>query len=125
MSTHHIRRLAFDWIILLRVILPVSDIITATAIIEAVVAGITKVVVAVILVHNIPIETIAEAAPGGGLAHMTSDKHGHLDGTTISHDLTKDINLTHAARADLNHPEEDTVIIPTQSLQIGNVPGVL
>ena len=75
---------AFDQIILLHVILLVPDIITVTAIIEAAVAVITRVVVAVIIVHTIPREVIpttdtTEAAPGGDPVHVTCHNHGHPD----------------------------------------------
>ena len=120
---------AFHQIVLLHVILSVWHVITATAT-EAAVAVITEVVVAIIVVHAIPGEAIlttnaTEAAAGGDPVHMTHHSPCDLDDTTISHDLTKDIDLTHTARADLSHWEEDTAIIPIQSLQIANAPGML
>ena len=104
---------AFNWIILPHMILLVPDVITAVAITEAAVAAITGVVVAVIIVCTIPREAIptTEATPGGDLIHVTHNP-SHLDDTTTGHDLTKDINPTHVARAGPNHQEEDTDIIP-------------
>ena len=86
-------------------------------------------VVTVIEVHTIPREAIpmtdaAEAAPGD-LVHMTHHNPGHIDNTTTGHDLTKDVNPTHAAGADPDHQEQDTAIIPVRSLQITNAPGML
>ena len=115
---------AFNQITLLYVIILVPDVIAATAIIKAAVAVIIQVVVAAIIVHTIPLTDAAEA-PGWDLIHVTHHNHGHLDDTTASHNLAKDINLTHAAGVDLDHWVEDTVIIPIWSLQIANVPGML
>ena len=75
---------AFDQIVLLHMILLVPDVITATAITEAAVAVIIKVVVAVITVHTIPEEVIltanaTEATPGGDPIHVTHHDHNHLD----------------------------------------------
>ena len=121
---------AFYQIILLCVIFLVPDIIAATPIIKAAVAVIIEVVVAAIVVHTIPREAVlmtdaAEAVPGGDPVHMTCHNHGHLEDTTVGHNLAKDVNLTHAARSDLDHREEDTAIIPIWRLQIANIPGVL
>ena len=101
----------------LHMIVLVPGIIAATAIIEVAVEVIIRVVVAAIIVHTAPGEAVlitdtAEAAPGEDLVHVTCHNHGHLDNTTAGHDPTKDVNLTHAARADLDHQEEDTAIVP-------------
>ena len=112
---------AFDQIVLLHVILLVPDVI------KAAVAVIIEVVVAVIIVHTIPKEAVLaadtiETALGGNPIHMTHHNHNHLDDTTTDHDLTEDVDPTPAARADLDHQEEGTAVIPI--LQIANVPGV-
>ena len=80
--------------------------------IEAAVAFITKLVVAVIIVHTIPREAVlvtdaTEAASDGDLIHMTHHNPGHLEDTTTSHDLhmdlTKDVYPTHIAGAGPDH----------------------
>ena len=110
------------------------QVMTATAIITTAVAVITKVVVAVIIVCTILREAVlmtdaAEATPDGDLLHVTCHNPSHLNDTTISHDLhvdpTEDVNLTHITGAGPDHQETDTAIIPVQSLQITNAPGVL
>ena len=122
---------AFNWIILPCMVLLVPDIITAVAIIEAAVAVITKVVVAVIVVHTVPGEAIlvtdaTEATSGGDPIHVTHHNPGHPDDTNANYDLTKDINPTLVvAEAGLNHQEENMAIIPVQSLQIASTPGML
>ena len=108
---------AFGQIVLLCVIFLVPDVIAAMTIIEAAVSVIIEVVVAAIVVHTISGEAIlmidaAEATPGEDLILMTHHNHSHLDDTTTSHDPTKDINPTLVARADLDHREEDTAVIP-------------
>ena len=99
---------AFDWIILLHVILLVLDIITAIAIIKAAVAVITKVVVAVIIAHTVPGEAIlvtdaAEATPGRDPIHMTHHTLGHLADTTANPNLVNNVDPTLTARAGLSH----------------------
>ena len=121
---------AFNQILLPHVILLVPDIITAIAIIKTAVAVITKVVVEAIVVHTTPGEAVlmtdaAEATPDGDPVHMIHHNPGHLDNTTASHDLTKDVDPTYVAVAGPHHQEEDMAIIPIQSLQITNVPGML
>ena len=97
---------AFDWIILFHVILlPVPDVIAAIAIIEAAVAVIIKVVVAVTIVYTIPGEAIlmtdaTEVTPDKDLIHGTHHNPGHLNNTTASHglhlDLAEDVDPIHA-----------------------------
>ena len=97
---------AFDQIVLPHMILLVPDVITAIAIIEAAVAAITKVVVAVIIFHTIPGEAIlatdtTEATQDGDPIHMTRHALGHLTDTTADPNLANDIDPTPTARAGL------------------------
>ena len=89
-------------------ILLAPDIIAAISIIEAAVAVITRVVVAVIVVCTIPREAVpmtdaAEATPGRDLIHVTHHNFGHLNDTTTGHDLARDVNPTLVARAGFHH----------------------
>ena len=117
LSTHPMEMSAFNQIVLSHMTLLVPDILAAIAIIEAAVAVITGVVVAVIIVHTIPGEAIpttdaTEAALGGDLAHVTHHNLGHPDDTTAGHDLAKDVDPILIARTGLDHQGEDTAIIP-------------
>ena len=117
--THPMEMPAFNQIVLSHMILLVSDIIKAVAIIKAAVAIITKVVVAVIIVHTIPGEAVPVTDATEDLSQSQSSWwHHHW---SWSHKRCQ----SHAARADLDHHEEDTVVIPIQSIQIANVPGML
>ena len=98
---------AFDQITLLHVIIPVPDVIAATAIIKA--------AVAVIIAHTVPKEAIplantAEATPGGDPIPMTHHNPSHLDNTTADHDLAEDIDPT--AGANLDPQEGGTAVAP-------------
>ena len=120
---------AFDQIILSHVTLLVpADIIAAIAIIEAAVAAITGVVVAVIVVHTSWRSHSHDRccrSCSRRSRYVTHHNHGHLKDTTAGHNLTKDADLTHTAGAGLDLHEEGTAVIPIQSLQITNAPSVI
>ena len=130
---------AFDWIVPSHVILLlVSGIIAAIAVIKAAVAVTIKVAVEVTIVYTIPREVIlmtdfAEATPDGDLTHGTLHTTDHLSDTTTGHNLhlnlAEGIDHIHTVKAGPGHPREGMAtileVIMVQSLQITNAPDML